>query len=168
MSHSAPPLDTPPVLAYVGLGANLGDAAATVRRAAAELAAVPGVSSLRLSPLYGTAPVDSSGPDYVNAVAGLDTTLPPLDLLAALQAIEQRHGRERPYRNAPRTLDLDLLLYGGRSIDLPALMVPHPRMHERAFVLRPLADLAPGLALAQGDLPTLLARCADQAIRRLD
>ena len=156
------------VQAYVGLGANLGDAAATVRRAADELAAVPGVSGLRLSPLYGTAPVDSSGPDYVNAVARLDATLPPLDLLAALQAIEQRHGRERPYRNAPRTLDLDLLLYGDQVIDLPSLAVPHPRMHERAFVLRPLMDLAPGLTLAQGGLAELLARCTDQAIRRLD
>ena len=156
------------VQAYVGLGANLGDAAATVRRAADELAAVPGVSGLRLSPLYGTAPVDSSGPDYVNAVARLDTTLPPLDLLAALQAIEQRHGRKRPYRNAPRTLDLDLLLYGDQVIDLPSLAVPHPRMHERAFVLRPLMDLAPGLTLAQGGLAELLAHCTDQAIRRLD
>lgn len=167
MSPSGPPTDPPTVQAYIGLGANLGDAADTVRRAAAELAAVPGVSALRLSPLYGTAPVDSSGPDYVNAVAGLDTTLPPLDLLSALQAIEQRHGRERPYRNAPRTLDLDLLLYGDRSLGLPTLTVPHPRMHERAFVLRPLMDLAPGLTLAQGGLEALLARCADQAIRRL-
>lgn len=172
-SHAAAPLPAPshaaaPVLACVGLGANLGDAAGTVRRAAAELAAVPGVAGLRLSPLYGTAPVDSSGPDYVNAVAALETTLPPLALLAALQAIEQRHGRERPYRNAPRTLDLDLLLYGGQSIDLPTLTVPHPRMHERAFVLRPLMDLAPGLTLAQGGLAALLARCADQPIRRLD
>ncbi|CAM3833030.1 2-amino-4-hydroxy-6-hydroxymethyldihydropteridinepyrophosphokinase OS=Castellaniella defragrans (strain DSM / CCUG 39792 / 65Phen) OX=1437824 GN=BN940_15146 PE=3 SV=1 [Castellaniella denitrificans] len=167
MSPSVPPLVLTPVLAYVGLGANLGEAAGTVRRAAAELAAVPGVSGLRMSPLYGTAPVDSSGPDYVNAVAGLETTLPPLELLAALQAIERRHGRERPYRNAPRTLDLDLLLYGGQAIDLPSLTVPHPRMHERAFVLRPLMDLAPGLVLAQGGLAGLLARCADQAIRRL-
>ncbi len=167
MSPSGPPPDPPTVQAYIGLGANLGDAADTVRRAAAELAAVPGVSALRLSPLYGTAPVDSSGPDYVNAVAGLDTTLPPLDLLSALQAIEQRHGRKRPYRNAPRTLDLDLLLYGDRSLGLPTLTVPHPRMHERAFVLRPMMDLAPGLTLAQGGLEALLARCADQAIRRL-
>lgn len=154
--------------AYIGLGANLGEAVATVQRAAAELAAVPGVSDLRLSPLYGTAPVDSSGPDYVNAVARLDTTLPPLALLAALQAIEQRHGRERPYRNAPRTLDLDLLLYGDQTITLPELTVPHPRMHERAFVLRPLMDLAPGLMLAQGGLADLLEQCSDQAIRRLD
>ncbi|GAA0217852.1 2-amino-4-hydroxy-6-hydroxymethyldihydropteridine diphosphokinase [Castellaniella daejeonensis] len=168
MSPSSPPTDTIFVQAYVGLGANLGNAAATVRQAAAELGRVPGISSLRLSPLYGTAPVDSSGPDYVNAVAGLHTTLAPLDLLAALQAIEQRHGRERPYRNAPRTLDLDLLLYGSQRIGLPSLTVPHPRMHERAFVLRPLADLAPGLTLAQGSLPELLARCAGQPIRHLD
>ncbi|MGB3423289.1 MAG: 2-amino-4-hydroxy-6-hydroxymethyldihydropteridine diphosphokinase [Castellaniella sp.] len=154
--------------AYIGLGANLGEAAATVQRAAAELAAVPGVSNLQLSSLYGTAPVDSSGPDYVNAVARLDTTLPPLALLAALQAIEQRHGRERPYRNAPRTLDLDLLLYGDQAIALPDLTVPHPRMHERAFVLRPLMDLAPDLVLAQGGLADLLEQCADQAIQRLD
>ncbi len=121
-----------------------------MRRAAAELAATLGVANLQLSPLYGTAPVNSSGPDYVNAVARLDTTLPPLELLAALQAIEQRHGRERPYRNAPRTLDLDLLLYGDRVIDPPTLTVPHPRMHERAFVLQPLMDLAPDLVLAPG------------------
>src|SRR5690606_5656903 len=143
-------------------------AADTVRQAAAELAAVAGISGLDLSPLYGTAPVDSSGPDYVNAVARLDTTLSPQALLAALQAIEQRHGRQRPYRNAPRTLDLDLLLYGDQTIDLPGLQVPHPRMHERAFVLRPLMDLAPDLRLAQGTLANLLGRCADQAIRRLD
>lgn len=167
MRHSTPPSGTPSVLAYVGLGANLGDAAGTVRRAAAELAATPGISGLRLSPLYGTAPVDSSGPDYINAVASLHATLSPLDLLAALQAIEYHHGRERPYRNAPRTLDLDLLLYGDRAIDLPGLTVPHPRMHMRAFVLQPLMDLAPGLALAQGELAVLLARCAGQDIRRL-
>jgi len=153
--------------AYIGLGANLGDAAGTVRQAAAELAATAGIAGLQLSPLYGTAPVDSSGPEYVNAVARLETTLAPLELLAALQTIETRHGRERPYRNAPRTLDLDLLLYGDQTIDLPALTVPHPRMHERAFVLQPLMDLAPDLRLAQSGLGDLLAQCADQAIRRL-
>ena len=155
------------IQAYIGLGANLGSAADTVRQAAAELAVVPGVSRLQLSPLYGTAPVDSSGPDYVNAVARLDTTLDALALLAALQAIELDHGRQRPYRNAPRTLDLDLLLYGDQTLDLPTLTVPHPRMHERAFVLQPLMDLAPDLRLAQGTLADLLGHCADQAIRRL-
>ena len=156
------------VRAYIGLGANLGAASGTVRQAAAELAATPGVSHLILSPLYSTAPVDSSGPDYVNAVACLATDLPPLELLAALQVIEQRHGRERPYRNAPRTLDLDLLLYGDQTIALPELTVPHPRMHERAFVLQPLQDLAPDLQLMHGHLTDLLAGCADQDIHRLD
>ncbi|MGB6242768.1 MAG: 2-amino-4-hydroxy-6-hydroxymethyldihydropteridine diphosphokinase [Castellaniella sp.] len=160
------PIDT--ITAYIGLGANLGDAADTVRRAAAELSDTPGITAMRLSPLYSTAPVDSSGPDYVNAVAEIQASLQAPALLTALQAIEQQHGRERPYRNAPRTLDLDLLWYGGQTIALPHLIVPHPRMHERAFVLRPLLDLAPDLTLAQGPLPVLLARCADQNIRPLD
>ncbi|MFT0533559.1 2-amino-4-hydroxy-6-hydroxymethyldihydropteridine diphosphokinase [Castellaniella hirudinis] len=154
-----------PSLAFIGLGANLGDAHATLKAAGQALAAVPGVVALRLSPFYGTAPVGCAGPDYVNAVAEIQTRLTASALLGALQAIEQAHGRLRPYRNAPRTLDLDLLWYAGLFIDLPQLTVPHPRMHERAFVLRPLMDLAPGLVLPQGDLPTLLAACAGQAIR---
>lgn len=155
-------------LAYIGMGANLGDARATLRRAAADIARIPEVDGLRLSPLYRTAPVDSTGPDYVNAVAAVQTTLPARELLARLQDIEQRHGRTRPYRNAPRTLDLDLLLYGDARIDEPDLVVPHPRMHMRAFVLKPLADLEPGLRLAQGPLRELLEQCADQAASRLD
>jgi 2-amino-4-hydroxy-6-hydroxymethyldihydropteridine diphosphokinase len=154
--------------AYVGLGANLGEAAATIRQAATELAGTAGVADVRLSALYASTPIDSSGPDYVNAVARLQTALSPEALLDALQAIEHRHGRLRPYRNAPRTLDLDLLLYEDRQIDTARLTVPHPRMHERAFVLRPLQDLAPALTLAQGPLATLLARCAGQGIRRLE
>jgi len=154
--------------AYVGLGANLGEAAATIRQAAGELAGTAGVAALQLSALYASTPIDSSGPDYVNAVARLRTVLPPEALLDALQAIEDRHGRLRPYRNAPRTLDLDLLLYDDRRIDTARLTVPHPRMHERAFVLRPLMDLTPDLQLAQGPLATLLARCAGQGIRRLE
>lgn len=155
------------VTAYIGLGANLGQAQATLRQAADELAQTAGVNSLQLSPFYRTAPVDSSGPDYVNAVARIDITLAPILLLDALQTIEARHGRLRPYRNAPRTLDLDLLLYGDQTIDTPRLVVPHPRMHERAFVLQPLRDLAPGLSLAQGSLDALLALCADQDLQRL-
>ncbi len=160
------PTDVAPgVDLYVGLGANLGDAADTLLHAADRLARTPGILNLRLSPLYRSAPVDSSGPDYINAVAHARTALPPQAVLTLLQAIEQEHGRQRPYRNAPRTLDLDLLLYGDRRINEPTLIVPHPRMHERAFVLRPLADLAPGLILAQGRLEDLLAGCIDQAIR---
>lgn len=156
-----------PVLAYIGLGANLGNAAATVRAAARALQEDAGITALRLSTLYRTAPVDSSGPDYVNAVAEIRTTHTPPALLAALQAIEHRHGRERPYRNAPRTLDLDLLWYDGRHIQTPALTVPHPRMHERAFVLRPLQELFPDLVLDQGPIAELLGRCAGQAVQRL-
>ncbi|SHI14962.1 2-amino-4-hydroxy-6-hydroxymethyldihydropteridine diphosphokinase [Pollutimonas bauzanensis] len=154
-------------LAYIGLGANLGDAAATLRQAVAELSQTPGIAQLELSPLYRSAPVDSSGPDYINAVAALQTPMTARDLLHALQRVEQRHGRLRPYRNAPRTLDLDLLLYGTQEIQEPDLIVPHPRMHERAFVLRPLADLAPGLHLKQGPVADLLAACAGQALARI-
>lgn len=155
------------VLAYIGLGANLGHAAQTVSAAAQALSVSAGVERLRLSPLYDTSPVGCTGPDYVNAVAEIHTSLSAPALLAALQRIEQAHGRERPYRNAPRTLDLDLLWYGNQTINQTDLTVPHPRMHERAFVLRPLMDLAPGLTLAQGTLAELLTRCADQTIRLL-
>lgn len=154
-------------LAYIGLGANLGDAAASLQLAAQELAAADGIQQLTLSPLYRSAPVESSGPDYINAVAAVHTTLSARQLLTLLQSIEQHHGRERPWHNAPRTLDLDLLLFGKANIAEPDLIVPHPRMHLRAFVLQPLADLAPGLQLTQGDLQNLLAACADQALNPL-
>ena len=129
--------------AWIGLGANLGDRTAALRQAVQALTALPGTCVLRTSSLYRSAPVDAGGPDYLNAVAEIATTLDAHALLAALQAIEQAAGRERPYRNAPRTLDLDILLYGNQCIATPQLTVPHPRMHERAFVLLPLAELAP-------------------------
>ena len=135
--------------AWIGLGANLGDARAALRSAVQAMAALPGTRLLRVSSLYRSAPVDAGGPDYLNAVAELDTTLAPLELLHALQRIEQAAGRERPWRNAPRTLDLDLLLYGTLRLDSAELTVPHPRMGERAFVLLPLAELAPPLVDAQ-------------------
>jgi len=159
--HGTPPA---PVLAYVGLGANLGDAAGTLQAAAQAIAHTPGMAAVRLSPLYDTSPVACGGPDYVNAVAEVRTRLSAQGLLTVLQAIEQAHGRERPYRHAPRTLDLDLLWYDGRHLDAPNLTVPHPRMHERAFVLRPLMDLAPDLALSQGSLKALLAQCSTQRV----
>ena len=137
------------MIAWVGLGANLGDARAALRGAVQAMAAMPGTRVLRVSSLYRSAPVDALGPDYLNAVAELATTLAPLELLHALQAMEQAAGRERPYRNAPRTLDLDLLLYGDQQLDGTVLTVPHPRMYERAFVLLPLAELAPALVGAQ-------------------
>jgi 2-amino-4-hydroxy-6-hydroxymethyldihydropteridine diphosphokinase len=151
-----------PVVAYVGLGANLGEPLATVGQALRDLAAVPGVLSLRHSALYGSSPVDATGPDYVNAVAELHTTLTAPALLAALQALENEAGRLRPYRNAPRTLDLDVLLYGAARIQSPHLTVPHPRMAERAFVLRPLHELAPALVRAAA-----LAAVADQPLWKL-
>ena len=131
---------------FVGLGANLGDAPATVQAALEALCRLPGTRCLARSSLYRSAPVDAQGEDYINAVAQLQTKMLPAALLKALQAIEARFGRERPYRNAPRTLDLDLLLYGDRRIATPLLTLPHPRMHERAFVLVPLAEIAPDLA----------------------
>lgn len=132
-----------PVLAYVGLGANLGDAAAALEWALVEIARLPESRLTARSPFYRTAPLDADGPDYVNAVAALETRLHAPALLAGLQAIEQAAGRERPYRNAPRTLDLDLLLYGSATMASAGLTLPHPRMHARAFVLVPLADIAP-------------------------
>lgn len=163
--------------AWIGIGANLGDARANVLDAVERLGRTGGVRLLRASSLYRTAPIDSSGDDYVNAVAAIETELAPHALLAALHGIEQAHGRERPYRNAPRTLDLDLLLYGTDAgsltiDDAPALVVPHPRMHERAFVLVPLAelarDLAPELAVpGRGPLAALLLGVTGQAIERL-
>lgn len=134
-----------PVTAYVALGANLGDAQAALRQALVDLGALPHTRLVRASSLYRSAPVDSSGPDYVNAVAELSTSLGPYELLARLQHLEQAAGRERPWHNAPRTLDLDILLYGELRQNDPVLTVPHPRMLERAFVLLPLAEIAPSL-----------------------
>jgi len=159
-----------PVRAWVGLGANLGDARATLRAALRSLEAVPHSRLAGVSSLWRSAPVDARGPDFLNAVAALDTTLAPLELLRRLQAIELEHGRERPYRNAPRTLDLDLLLYGGLCQDDPVLTLPHPRAHERAFVLAPLSELAPALCWPgrQETPPQLLQMVRDQPIVRLN
>jgi 2-amino-4-hydroxy-6-hydroxymethyldihydropteridine diphosphokinase len=154
--------------AYIGLGSNLGDSAHILRDAARALAGAPHVVSCVTSPFYRSAPVDADGPDFVNAVARLRTSLPPLALLDLLQDIEQRHGRTRPYRHAPRTLDLDLLLYEDIEMDSPRLTLPHPGMASRAFVLMPLRDLAPGLMLAGVSLDRLLDRCGDQTLERLD
>lgn len=151
----------PVVTAYVALGANLGDAAQTLRDALQRLDHTPGIRLLTASSFYRTAPIDSSGPDYLNAVAEVATTLTAPSLLAALQAIENAAGRERPYRNAPRTLDLDLLLYGDGRIESPHLTVPHPRMWERAFVLVPLAEIAPDRVT-----DAMLRAVADQTIQR--
>jgi 2-amino-4-hydroxy-6-hydroxymethyldihydropteridine diphosphokinase len=153
---------------FVGLGANLGDAVHSVRAALLQLGVLPRTVVVAASSLYRSAPLDAAGPDYVNAVAELRTELEPDELLAQLQALEQRFGRQRPHRNAPRTLDLDLLYFGERRIVSPALSVPHPRLHERAFVLAPLSELAPGLPCPGGlDVAQSLALRAAQRIRRI-
>ncbi len=151
-----------PVTAYLALGANLGDAQATVLAAIDAIAANADCELRQCSALYRTAPVDAGGPDYINAVIAVSTRLVAPDLLRLLQQIEQDAGRERSYRNAPRTLDLDILLYGDARIDSPQLVVPHPRMTQRAFVLVPLAQIAP--ARVPG---AWLQAVADQACVRL-
>ena len=151
-----------PVIAYVALGANLGEAAAVVASAIDALNRLADTRLEARSHLYRSAPVDAQGPDFINAVAAVSTRLTAPDLLLALQQLEQRAGRERPYRNAPRTLDLDLLLYGDACIDSAWLTLPHPRMMERAFVLIPLAEIALDLVPAAA-----LAAVAGQRIERL-
>jgi 2-amino-4-hydroxy-6-hydroxymethyldihydropteridine diphosphokinase len=154
------------VIAYIGLGANLDEPVAQVHAAFAELANLADSHLLSCSPLYASAPQGyTRQPDFINAVAKLDTALNPHALLDALLEIEQRHGRVREFRNAPRTLDLDLLLYGELRLEDPRLSLPHPRLHERAFVLRPLLDLDPELTLPDlGPARDHLLRAAHQAI----
>ena len=148
-------------IAYVGLGANLDDPENQVRQAFDELDRLPHTRVVRKSSLYRTAPIGHADqPDFINAVAQLETGLPAERLLAELQEIEQRHGRVRSFPNAPRTMDLDLLLYGEARISTKDLVIPHPRMHERAFVLQPLLEIAP-------QLPFDLAGCAGQKIERI-
>ena len=156
------------MIAYVGIGANLGDAQANVLDALRRLSQLHGTMVVETSGLYRTAPIDSAGDDYINAVALVDTTLDAHALLAVLQAIETAHGRERPYRNAPRTLDLDLLLYGDQVIATESLTVPHPRMHERGFVLAPLAEIAPDIVIPGiGPIHDYLPLVASQAVAKI-
>lgn len=152
------------IRAYIGLGANLGDARQTIERATEALGQTQGIASIKVAPLYASDPIDATGPTFVNTVAEVHTTLTPHALLDTLQAIENVHGRERPFRNAPRTLDLDLLWYEGVTLDTPRLTLPHPRMHQRAFVLRPLRDLVKELPLEQGSLDMLLSACKEQKL----
>ncbi len=131
------------VTAYIGLGANLGDPARNLSQALNALEREPGLSVVRRSSFYRSAPIKAQGPDFVNAVAQVRTTHCAPDLLRVLQRVELAFRRERPYRNSPRSLDLDLLLYGDARIESESLIVPHPRMLERAFVLVPLGEIAP-------------------------
>ena len=157
------------VLAYIGIGANLGDPSAMFERVCAALAALESTLSLRRSRLYRSAPVAATGPDFVNAVVALATTLGAHELHQVLHRLENGFGRVRGERNAPRLLDLDLLLYGAEHIDTPELTVPHPRMHRRAFVLIPLAELDPSLVIpGHGPVAELLPGCADQRVEFLE
>lgn len=156
--------------AFVGIGSNLGEPRRQIESALEELGRMPGIRVARCSSLYRSAPVGHADqPDFLNAVARLETRIAAGPLLDELQGIERRHGRERSFANAPRTLDLDLLLYDGRVLDSPRLTLPHPRMHERAFVLAPLAEIAPDAGVpGHGPVRDLLARCAAQRIERMD
>jgi 2-amino-4-hydroxy-6-hydroxymethyldihydropteridine diphosphokinase len=149
-------------IAFVGLGSNQQDPQAQIARAFGELDELPHTRVVKRSSLYRTAPVGYAGqPDFLNAVAQLETGLPAARLLGELQSIENRHGRERPFPNAPRTLDLDLLLYGEVELKSEKLTVPHPRMHERAFVLEPLAEIAPATIVpGHGVVKDLLEKIA--------
>lgn len=151
------------VRVYIGLGSNLEEPRRQVESGFDELAGLDGSELTARSPLYRSAPMGPRDqPDYVNAVAALETTLHPLDLLHALQSVENLHGRERGVRWGPRTLDLDILLYGTAVIHTAVLTVPHPGLRDRAFVLRPLTDLNPDLALPGGGTPASLLAARDR------
>ncbi|MGH1359072.1 MAG: 2-amino-4-hydroxy-6-hydroxymethyldihydropteridine diphosphokinase [Burkholderiaceae bacterium] len=155
-------------VAFVSVGANLGEASQTVTAAIARLSALPGITLKAQSSLYRTAPFEASGPDFINAAVRIETTLRPAALLKTLLDLEMAFGRERPFRHAPRTLDLDLLIYDKLQLTTPFLTLPHPRMHQRAFVLAPLAEISPTLVLEPyGRVDALLNRLADQPIERL-
>lgn len=156
------------VTAYIGIGANLGDASGQVQRAILQLGKLPDTSLDAQSSLFCTAPLDAGGGDYTNAVARIKTRLSAHALLQGLQQIEQDFGRQRPYPNAPRTLDLDLLLYGQSTFADAVLTVPHPRMTQRAFVLIPLLQLDPFVVIPkQGPAHQFAPQVADQAIRKI-
>ncbi|MEN3295155.1 MAG: 2-amino-4-hydroxy-6-hydroxymethyldihydropteridine diphosphokinase [Burkholderiales bacterium] len=156
------------VVAYIGIGSNLGDARGNVQRAILRLEQLPGTRLCGQSSLFITAPIDAGGDDYFNAVAGIETTLTAAGLLQELQAIEQEFGRERPYPNAPRTLDLDILLYGQQKISTESLTVPHQRLTERAFALIPLLQLDPFIAIpGKGPAHSFVPGVAGQAIRKV-
>lgn len=156
-------------LAYVGMGANVGDPRTHLDTAWQALHRMPQTKAIARSSVYRSAPVGyDDQPDFLNCVAKLDTALPALALLAELQEIERHLGRTRSFPNAPRTLDLDLLLYGAQMLDDPALTLPHPRMHERAFVLAPLVELEPAIEIPRrGPAAELLRACSEQRVQRI-
>lgn len=155
---------------YIALGSNLGDSVGYLKAALGDLANHPDFTLLAHSSFYQSAPVECAGSDYINAVAKLRTALSAPEVLQALQKLELKHDRKRTYRNAPRTLDLDVLLYNSDIRRSEELTIPHPRMHQRAFVLEPLLEIAPKLNLQQGPVHTLLklALRDGQVVQRLD
>jgi 2-amino-4-hydroxy-6-hydroxymethyldihydropteridine diphosphokinase len=155
--------------AVIGLGANLGDPIGQLRAALAAIGRLPETRVTAVSSFYRTAPVGHlAQPDFVNAAVAIDTGLAPRALLEALQSIEVSAGRVRTFKDAPRTIDLDILLYGDRTVDEPGLTVPHPRLHERAFALAPLVEIeAEAVVPGHGRAADLLAQCANQRIARL-
>lgn len=154
--------------AYIGIGSNLGDAVDNVQRAILRLGKLEDSRLIAQSNFFRTAPVDAGGDDYINAVAKLETALPADRLLSALQAIEQEFGRERPFPNAPRTLDLDVLLFAQQRIDTPLLTVPHPRLTQRAFALIPLLQIDPMIAIpGKGPAHQFVPEVAGQAIQKI-
>lgn len=157
------------IRAYVGLGANLGEPRRQLTEAIIAMSGLPETRLAGHSSFYRTAPVGNENqPEFLNAVAALDTQLAPGVLLEGLQGIERRHHRERSFPNAPRTLDLDLLLFGEERIARPGLTVPHPRMHERAFVLQPLLELDPDISIpGKGKAGAFLPACASQKIEKV-
>ena len=159
-----------PVEAFVGLGANLENPVQQVSQAVTELDGIDRTRLLAASSLYRSDPVGyADQPHFINAVAKLQTRLSPHELLDALHVIENRHGRRRSVRNAPRTLDLDLLIYGVLVLQEEGLTLPHPRMHERAFVLMPLAELAPDARVpGRGPIAQLLAQVDCSGVEKLD
>jgi 2-amino-4-hydroxy-6-hydroxymethyldihydropteridine diphosphokinase len=157
-------------VAYVGIGSNLDDPRAQVLEALAELDALPHTRVVKKSSLYRTAALGhAEQPDFINAVAQLETALPAQRLLDELHEIESRHGRKRSFPNAPRTLDLDLLMHGKKEVLSGKLTLPHPRMHERAFVLKPLLELSPQLEIpGRGPARAFLDACKDQRVERVN
>jgi 2-amino-4-hydroxy-6-hydroxymethyldihydropteridine diphosphokinase len=155
--------------AFIALGSNLQQPQQQVQQAFSELASLPKTRLIKHSSLYRTAPVGyDNQPDFINAAAEIETELAPLELLHALLALESTHGRERPFPNAPRVLDLDLLLYDDMVMNTAELTLPHPRMHERGFVLLPLAEIAPDLIIPKyGNITQLAQTCIDQGVEKV-